>query len=297
MDELDYRPNRIARSLRGASSGMIGMIVPSISDSFFSQCAESVEIVARRKGFFLVVTASHDDPELELNNLEQLLLHRMDGLILSSAQTSNPRLHRALQQLDVPIVGLDRPLTKTRFSSVVSANFEGAKSATEHLLEHGYRQVLCLYLKPELYPIKERLRGYTKAMRKAGLEPLLQYVTSAADVESCIRRYVGASTSTIGIFAANNRATGYISEALHTLKLRVPAQIAVLGFDDLDLAGMMSPPMSVVVQPIEELGVRAAELLFKCIAEPEGQPPDERHRTLVLPTHLLLRESCGCPSQ
>ena len=295
ITELDYRPNRIARSLRGASSGMIGMIVPSISDLFFSRCAEAVEVVARERGFFLVVTASHDDPDLELKSLEHLLLHRIDGLILSAARTRNPRLHSELLQLDVPVVGLDRPLAKTKIPSVLCANFEGAKSATEHLLEHGYHQVLCLYVKPELYTIKERIRGYTEAMRQAGSQPVSLCVTSTAEVEKCIRQYVSTAKSTIGIFAANNLTARHITEALRTLKLTVPDQVAVLGFDDFDLADTLSPPMSVVVQPIEQLGRMAAELLFQRIHENNGEPAKSRQRSVMLPTHLLLRQSCGCP--
>src|ERR1700712_4325473 len=163
IQELGYRPNRIARSLKGASSGMIGMIVPSISDMFFSRCAEAVEIVARAKGSLLIVMASHDDPDIELENLKELVNHRIDGLILSSAQMDNPRLHDALSQVSIPIVGLDRPLQEADLPSVMSENLEGAMIATEHLLAHGYRTVVCILVKPDLYTIGERCRGYMQA--------------------------------------------------------------------------------------------------------------------------------------
>ena len=295
--ELNYRPNRIARSLKGAASGMIGMIIPSISDMFFSRCAEAVEIVARERGSLLIVMASHDDPVIEFENLEQLVLHRIDGLILSSAQTRNPRLHKQLLQMPIPVVGLDRPLQKANLPSVMSENLEGARAATQHLLAHGYETVLCIHVKPELYTIAERLRGYTEAMREAGLEPLLENVESAAEAEACIGKYVRVAKTTVAVFAANNLTARYTWEALRRLQLTIPNEVAVLSFDDFDLADTLTPPMSVVQQQVEELGRNAADLLFQhmqySIADRSPKNPDP----LRLATRLIVRESCGCVSQ
>jgi LacI family transcriptional regulator len=292
--ELGYRPNRIARSLKGASSGMIGMIVPSISDMFFSRCAEAVEIVARQQGSLLIVMASHDDPDIELENLKELLNHRIDGLILSSAQMDNPRLHEALSQVSIPIVGLDRPLQEANLPSVMSENLEGAMIATEHLLAHGYQTVVCILVKPALYTIGERRRGYMQAMNDAGLNPLVEVVEDSDGVERCLQRHMQSADAGIAVFAANNLSARYVWEAIRRLHLTIPAQVAVLSFDDFDLADTLTPPMSVVQQPVEDLGRNAAELLFERIGGPRTGGPQFNHDPLHLPTRLVVRASCGC---
>lgn len=294
IDELGYQPNRIARSLKGGCSGMIGMIVPSLSDMFFSRCAEAVEIVARKHRSLLVVMASHHDPGIELENLKQLELYRVDGLILSSAQTRNPRLHNELMNVAIPVVGLDRPLQKAGLPSVMSENLEGAKEATRHLIAHGYSTVLCMHLKPELYPIRERLRGYTQAMREAGFEPHLELVESSAHVEASLRRFLALTSSTIAIFAANNLTAQYTWEAVRNLGLRIPSQVAIFSFDDFDFADTLTPPMSVVQQPVDDLGRKAAELLFQRMKGSNDGLRLTNLDPLRLPTRLVVRNSCGC---
>lgn len=294
ISDLNYSPNRIARSLKGATSGMIGMIVPSISDMFFSRCAEAAESVARENGSLLIVMASHDDPSIEFENLQLLLIHRVDGLILSSAQTGNTKLYRELKRVTVPVVGLDRPLKEAKIPSVLSENREGAKAATLHLLAHGYDKVLCIHIKPELYPIEERLHGYTEAMHEAGLEPLLYKAESAADVQACLLKHIHLAGKTIAVFAANNLAAHFTREAIRMLQLAIPSQVAILCFDDFDLADSLTPPMSVVQQLVERLGRTAAELLFERMKAPANGVAHVNSDPVRLPTRLIIRESCGC---
>lgn len=295
ISDLSYSPNRIARSLKGATSGIVGMLVPSISDMFFSQCAEAVEIVARKYGSLLIVMASHDNPVIELENLQQLLLHRIDGLILSSAQSRNTRLYKELREVTVPVVGLDRPLQEANIPSVISENLEGAKAATSHLLSHGYDKVICIHIKPELYPIQQRLRGYTQTMTEAGLQPLLYKVENADDVAACLKKYLNGQDARVAVFAANNLAARFTWEAVRSLHLAIPKQVAMLCFDDFDLADSLTPPMSVVQQTIDDLGRTAAELLFQKMRDRTA----ENGSAIVgdpirFSTRLIIRESCGC---
>ena len=296
IEALHYTPDRIARSLKGAASGMIGMIVPSISDMFFSQCAEAVETVARQHGSLLIVMASHDDPSIEFENVQQLLLHRIDGLILSSAQSRNTRLHKRLRELTVPVVGLDRPLQKAGLPSIVSENFQGAKEGTGHLLDHGHKLVLCLHVKPELYTIRERVRGYMSAMKAARLQPVAVAITSTDDARACIAKYNASSKKKLGIFVANNLAARYTWQALKSLGLDIPTQVALLCFDDFDLANTLAPPVSVVQQPVDELGKRAAKLLFERMRNLRPTAETMSSSPICLPTQLILRQSCGCHS-
>ncbi len=295
ISDLSYSPNRIARSLKGGTSGMIGMIVPSVSDMFFSQCAEAVEIVARKHGSLLIVMASHDNPVIEFENLQQLLLHRIDGLILSSAQSRNTKLYKELRGVTVPVVGLDRPLQEANIPSVISENREGAKAATAHLLAHGYDKVLCIHIKPELYPIQERLRGYTQTMSEAGLQPLLYKVENANDATMCLREHLNGKGAKVAVFAANNLAARFTWEAIRTLHLAIPSQVAMLCFDDFDLADSLTPPMSVVQQTIDDLGRTAAELLFQRMRDSKKENSSAAVGDPIrFSTQLIIRESCGC---
>ena len=142
IQQLDYTPNRVARSLKGASSGMIGMIVPSISDLFFSKCAEVVEGVVRQHGALLVVLASHDENDIVMAGIRQLLVHRVDGLILALGAPHSRELSREIKELPIPVVGIDGPLLNEGRPSVLCENYHGALMATEHLLSHGYRSVV-----------------------------------------------------------------------------------------------------------------------------------------------------------
>ena len=293
--ELGFTPNRLARSLKGGASGTIGMIVPSISDMFFSQCAESVEMVAKQNGSLLIVMASHDDSAIELDNLKLLLLHRIDGLILSPAKSNNTRLYKELKGLKIPVVGLDRPLTKVSVPSVMSENHEGAVAATEHLLSHRFERVICVHVKPELYPIGERLEGYNETMAKAGSQAFLEKVESAADVESCLKKHRGAAQRSVAVFAANNLAARLTWEAVRHLGLSIPDEIGILSFDDFDLADSLTPPMSVVQQKVDGLGHKAAELLFGKLKNLPLAPNSVISQPIRIPTRLIIRQSCGCP--
>ncbi len=296
IESLSYTPDRIARSLKGARSGMIGVIVPSISDMFFSRCAEAVEKVARKEGSLLVVMASHDDPEIEYENVQQLVLHRMDGLILSSAQSRNPKLHKRLRELRVPVVGLDRPLQQAGLPSVLCENFNGAMEGTEHLLAHGYRTILCMHVKPELYTIHERVLGYTRAMENAGLAPLLEVIRSPEEARNCLLKHTKSGKKNIAAFVANNLTARYAWEALRAIRLESPRQVALLCFDDFDLANTLTPAMSVVQQPVDDLGRYTAELLFRQMRESKDGRRRLSSDPVCLPTQLVLRRSCGCPA-
>ncbi len=295
--ELGYKPNRLAQSLKGASSGMVGMIVPSIADMFFAQCAEAVEAVARERGALLVVLGSHDRNELILAGIERLLEQHIDGLILASSQPHTRELLRVLRGLRVPVVGIDGPLTDAGLPSVLCRNFEGAREATEHLLAHGYPAVISVQVKPNLYTLRERGRGYRAAMAAAGIEPREEVIATRADAIGLLRRRVlpGQDAPT-AFFAGNNLSARLLCEAVHALRLSIPREVALISFDDFDLADSLNPPMSVVQQPLEELGRTAANLLFfEMDHDAVGRMETAAPAPLLLTPRLVLRGSCGCP--
>ncbi len=295
--ELNYKPNKLAQGLKGASSGMVGMLVPSISDMFFAQCAEAVETVARERGALLVVLASHDRNELILAGLERLLAQRIDGLILASSQPHTRELLRTLRTLQVPVVGMDGPLTDAGLPSVLCENYEGAYAATGHLLGHGYPAVVSVQVKPGLYTMRERLRGYRDAMAAAGRPTREEVIATREEAVAVLRKHVLPGQPPPAFFAGNNLSARLLCEAVHVLRLSIPREVALLSFDDFDLADSLTPPMSVVQQPLEDLGRAAANLLFHEMALIEDGAPRGEGKPLMLAPRLVLRGSCGCPME
>ncbi len=295
--QLGYLPNHAARVLKGGRTKTIGLLVPSIADSFFANCAEAAGDIARSHGCLLIVAISSNQHNAEKNSLEVLMQHRPDGLLIVPADSESKHLLRFTKSVSCPVVIFDRPLLGSDCSGVSTDNYEAAFAATTHLIEHGYRRILCFGSEPRLFTIQERLRGYTRAMEDAGLPPLVDtnLHEDGSTAEQLLRAHLG-SRSPDAIFTLKNSATVATFLALRKLKISVPKQIALLGFDDFDLAGALQPSVSVVQQPVKDVGQKAAELLFTQL----GHKYSSENRkllapeTVVLPSRLVLRESCGC---
>ena len=294
---LRFQPNHAARVLRGAKAKIIGLLVPNVDDSFFSNCARAVETVARQHDYLLVVMVSNNNIDSEINSLSALMRHRPDGLLLVPSAASSKRLMKFVQESSIPIIAFDRPVWGCR--SVVTNNRYAARSATNHLIEHGYRRILCLGSEPELFTIRERMFGYKEAMKTAGLEPLVNTTLpeDTLTAKGLLSSYLSAPHAPEAIFTLKNSATITTFQVMAHLKVSIPSDIALLGFDDFTLANVLQPSVSVVQQPMEEVGRKAAELLFAQLSGTEGSEQAGRPLRVVLANRLILRSSCGCVGQ
>ena len=299
IETLGYMPSQAARTLKGDRSGTIGLIVPSIADPFFSSCAEVVQSIARANDSLLIVATTQNDPHAEVDDLNVLIRHRVDGLIIAPANSQSKQLTDILRRAAVPVVAIDRPLIHLPIPSVVADNFNGAYSATRHLIDHHYKRIVCLTGETTLYSIRERIHGYRKAVESAGLACILD--TSIKDYESAkyaIESLFARADPPDAIFTLKNSTTIYAFEALEQLNIPVPDCVALLGYDDFELAATVRPSITVVQQPIEEIGRIAAELLFEQLLSvhrfswPTGSA---RPQQVKLATRLIRRRSCGCP--
>lgn len=298
IESLDYVPSHAARVLKGGRTRTIGLIVPSIADPFFSSCAEAVQAVAHANESLLIVTTTKNDPNAVIAGMESLGRHRTDGLIITPANWNNRSLRNALQQLTIPVVALDRPIPNSPVLSVVADNFAGALAATQHLIEHGRKRIMCFTGEENLYTIRERVRGYRAAIEQAGLQLIVEssivdYRSARFAIEGLLKR----RNPPDAIFALKNITAIYAFEVLQQLKIRIPESIALIGFDDFELAASLQPSVTVVRQPVETIGRTAAEILFKQLSHPvksHVSPPSVRCRPVVLPTRLVCRSSCGC---
>src|ERR1035437_5612390 len=192
----------------------------------------------------------------------------------------------------VHIVTLDRPAPNTRFDSIVVNNRAGAKAGIEHLIGHCHRRIAFLGLSKALFTMQARYNGYKEAMTKAGLSSE-SYIdcTSPESTVTSIHSLLTQSKPPTALFAGNNLSMRYLLHALNVLRIDVPGQIALVGFDDSDVADVLQPALTVVRQPVYQIGEMAANLLFERIAR--GEYPTKGHR-VVLPLELVIRRSCGC---
>jgi LacI family transcriptional regulator len=298
IESLGYMPNQAARTLKGHRTKTIGLVIPSIADPFFSSCAEAAQAIARAHDSLLIVTVTGNDPRAEVENLNVLIRHRVDGLLIVPANTQSAALRDVLERIAVPVVTIDRPVADSSICSVVCDNFKGAITATQHLIDHGYKRIVCLTGESTLYTIRERVRGYRKAVEGAHLPGIFE--TSVKDYKSAeyaIKSLLDGPNPPDAIFATKNSTTIYAFEVLQRLSVSIPQSIALLGFDDFELASTVRPSISVIQQPVEEIGRRAAEILFEqLIGERKtGSQAASKHGLQIkLQTRLIQRSSCGC---
>lgn len=288
---LGYQPSQAARSLKGEGTRAIGLVMPSISDPFFASSAEAAQRITHSRGYLLMVSSTNYERQTELENLQSLIRHRVEGILLAPGEPSNKKRNALIERFNIPLVAFDHPVRGNRVPCVISDNRVGARKATEHLLWHGYRKILCLGGESRLYTITERQRGYRDAMESAGLESEIDSgANDYATVASVLKRKF-QSRSIDAIFAVRNRITILAFQVLQQNGIRIPKDVALLGFDDFDIASALRPAITVVEQPIELIASEATNLLFDRI---RTRAVSKTPQIVELKTRLILRESCGC---
>lgn len=297
IDRLGYMPSQAARILKGGRARTIGFVIPSIADPFFSSCAEAAQAVVQAHDSVLIVLTTQNDPKAELDAVNMLMRHRVDGIIIAPCNAEDGVLAQILDRISTPVVTLDRPIEGSSIPSVLADNFAGAKMATQHLIDHGYRRIVCLTRETHLYTIQERMRGYKETMNVAGLKPVIDTsVDDYASAEKSLLKLLSSSAPPEALFTLKNSTTLAVFEALQKHGVEVPGRVALLGYDDFKLAEIARPSISVIRQPIEEIGQVAAELLFKRILSEgtSGVGRSSNRQQVKLTTKLVLRDSCGC---
>jgi LacI family transcriptional regulator len=293
IERLGYRPNEFARGLRGAKSRSIGLIVPSLVDPFFATCAHSVNAVAQSQGYSMILTTSNHSIQTEYNEAAWMLEKHVEGIVICPTPAKHSKLSNAIFHR-TPIVSFDRPLGIPRVASVVVENSAGARRLTEHLIEHGHKRIHFLGDSPNLFTIKTRVDGYRRALSTIGSAPRVNLEIDSQDaVTKYLKEVMAERKPPTAFIAGNNWISRYLYRAITQLGLRIPEDVATVGFDDFDLADMLQPPLTVVNQPVELLGTIAAEVLFSQLKLAMEDRPEVGGRT-VLKVDLIVRASCGC---
>jgi len=289
IEQLDYVRNDAARALRAQKSSAIGLILPSLFDPFFGVCAHVVHEEALRHHHLVITTTSDNDLALERKRAMLLARWQVDGCILVPADSQHS-VARIGPSGNIPLVCFDLPLTGKKIDSVVVDNEAGGRMAVAHLLEHGHRRIAYIGPPGELYTIRTRKAGaQAEAQEHGGFIDEFAGVTDLSSAMVALRALRSQSKPPTAIFTPNNMTTKFVLRAMHELKLKIPQDMALIGFDDFELADMVTPKITVVAQSAETMARRAAQLLFERMAKPRMKLVEAR-----LPVSLVIRESCGC---
>lgn len=293
VKELDYQPNLAARSLVTGRTYLVGLVVPDLLHPFFAEIAKSLSDVLRGSGYYLIVSSSEEDPDLEEQEINQLLARRLDILIIASCRSTVDLFFR-IEKQKTPYVLIDRALPG------LTANFVGVDDeavgvlATKHLIDMGCKRIAHIR-GPETSPSIRRLEGYRRALTQAGLKVSDDYIIAEpkGDVETrqrgaeAMRQLLRLKPRPDGVFCFNDPlAMGAINYALDQ-ELRIPEDVAVIGCGNLHYDDALSVPLSSINQHSRRIGEEAARIALSILNS--KVPP--KVESVVLQPELIVRRS------
>lgn len=294
--QLGYRRNSLARSMITGTTHTIGIVVADIENPFFARAARAIADVAHQRGYEVLLVNSDEDPTTERAAVRTLFEKRVDGLIIAPASTEAYPSLSELPARGTPVVLLDRTLPGIEADTVVVDNDEAARNAVAHLVRLGHRRIGLVTSRESIHTNRMRLAGYRKGMEVAGLAVDIELIRMADDTRLGAiletERVLGLPDPATAIFSTDNLMTLGAFDALQRGGYRVPEDVSLVGFDDLDWTTLVRPALTLVAQPVYELGATAASRLLARIA---GE--DEPARLLTLGTTLIERASTSRPPE
>jgi LacI family transcriptional regulator len=291
MEALDYHPDDVARSLKARRTHTVGIVIPDISNAFFTELMLGAETAARAQRYSVILCNSSDDPGLERQCLNTLFSRRVDGVILAPADVQ-PAQDRLTARRS-PMVLVDRIPPWFKGLAVATNNLEAAYEGTRHLIELGHERLAIITGRLVLSNGLDRLEGFRKAIQQAGLPLRDEYIQHGDfQLESGYQgglKLMGLAEPPTAIFSCNNKMTLGLMRALTECGVSCPEQVSVLGFDDFDWAASFRPKLTTIAQPTFEMGRIAMEILLRKIELPEGE--ETREMPISLQAQLHIRES------
>jgi LacI family transcriptional regulator len=290
--ELKYLPHAVGRSLSTRRTDAIGLLLPDLHGEFFSEVIRGADQSAQNNKLHLLVSSSHNNQE-DIKAALQMMRGRVDGLIIMSPHISAQALEENISQ-SLPLVLLNCDVDGELFDSLTIDNFNGAFQVVKHLFSHGHKRIAIIKGTERNFDSLERLRGYRTCIEQEGAERDLHLEISGNFSEASgydgVRKALRLHPRPTAIFASNDSTAIGALSALREEGVKIPAEMAIAGFDDIPVARYLSPSLTSVHFGIDDLGARAVETLLHGVRE------NNRHqkRRITLPTTLSIRESCGC---
>lgn len=292
VETLNYAPSALARSLKINQTRTIGMLLTASNNPFYAEVVRGVERSCYERGYSLILCNTEGDVKRMSRSMETLLQKRVDGLLLMCTENHWPSQEALSRYPSLPIVMMDwAPFTGA--NDIIQDNsLLGGEMATDHLIARGYRKIACIAGPLDKTPALERLLGYRQAMRRAGL-PIPDDYEIYSDFEfegglQAMRQLLALTDPPEAVFTGNDAMAVGAYQALYQQGLSVPQDMAIIGYDDIELAKYMTPPLTTIHQPKDELGELAIDTLLHRLENLDAAP-----QLLVLTPELMARDSVG----
>ncbi len=293
--ELNYQPNRLAQGLRTGRTNTIGLIIADIANPFFGKLGREIEQEAALHGFNVIFCSSDENPEKSGQQIAMLQQSQVDGYLISPPANSEEQIQMLVQN-NIPFVLIDRYFPEIECSYIVVDNYQAAYKATSHLLKLGRKRIANVTVNFELITMKERVEGYKKALLDSAvpvdesLIKVLPFSHENKDVAMAIKELVGKKNAekVDAILFSTSKLGIYGIECISALGLKIPEDIAIVSFDNPDAYKICVSPVTVIDQPLKEIGKTAVQVLLNQIRHPETKV-----QQITLKTDFIVRKSCG----
>lgn len=295
IEKLDFEVNEVARGLKTNRTKMIGVIIPELNNIFFTEIITELEDVLRGHGYAVMICDCRTDANREEEAVDFLKRRRVDGMIIIPTGKSGTCLQEVMKA-GKPIVMIDRRLKSIQCDTVLVDNQGAARDAIQRLLRAGHRKIGMIAGDKEVYTAEERFQGYLQALEQAEI-PVEDSLIVRGDYtirggSRGIQELAERNPDMTAVFISNYEMTLGAMIELNELGIRIPEEMSVIGFDNIEFAKACIPKLSIVTQPTKELGRRAAELMLKRLGEENGQTEFE---TVRLSTSFIEGKSvCPC---
>jgi DNA-binding LacI/PurR family transcriptional regulator len=290
--KLNYQPNQVAQSLRTKKTNTLGIIVPDIVTHFFSANISGIQEMTAKEGYNIIICQSNECYETEVKYINTLVASRVDGLLISLSRETTASKHlKTLENKNIPFVLFDRVSEEINTSKITVDDHDGAFKATEHLIEMGCKRIAHLSGPEKLSISKSRVQGYLDALNKNGIQPaaeLLRHSSlSEEDIIAQVNTLLDLPQLPDAIFAINDPVAIKAMLMIKERGLKIPEDIALVGFTNEPVSALIEPSLSTVAQPAYQIGQIAARQVLEQINEPDNFTP----QSIVLQTELIVRNS------
>ncbi len=290
IEELGYRPNFIARSLKQKSTATIGVIVFNILHMLTTQVLRAIEDVCQERDFHVIVCNTDDNPEKEKKYIEMLRAKQVDGLIVFPTG-KNVELYERMTEEQFPLVFVDRMVPDLPVDAVLLDNYQAAKLAVDHLVDSGYERIGIVTppIVSHVIPRIERIEGFKRAMTERGLPVVEEYIIGAEipRIKEELNRLFSSDHPPQALFAINDLTLTEVLNFVKETNINIPDDLALISIDDVPFANIYTPRLTTIAQPTFEMGRKAAERLFMKIEQKEAG----RHQVLRFSPTLIKRDS------
>jgi LacI family transcriptional regulator len=291
IEEYGYKPNKLSQALAGKRTNFIALVIPDISDVFYAKIIKGVEKTLSKHGYFLNLYSTHANPEKEHQVFDFLNMGIVDGVIVM-AYHINESFIKKIIDTKIPFVFIDYPYDNDRVYSIIVDNEEGGFKATEYLISLGHRKIAFIHGSKEAWDSELRFRGYLKALEKYDI-PFNEKLVSRGDFTKeggykAVKDLLNSHERFTAIFSANDHMAFGAIKALKEEGLRVPEDVSVIGFDNIEASALSNPPLTTIMQPTYQLGEVSVKILIKLLS---GETLDQKK--YLLKTQLIERKSCS----